>query len=163
MNNGTLTVTPAGLTVVAADASRAYGQSNPVFTASYVGFVNGETNTVLTGTLIFDRAPGTNVGSYLITPSGLTSDNYALTFHPGTLTITAPPPAILSLTGAGLGEALITWSVVSNASYRVQFKSDLNATNWTSLIGDVTASGSTASKTVSGTGPHRFYRIQVLP
>src|SRR5262249_32172208 len=38
-----LTVTPATLTVTAGDASRAYGVDNPAFSASYSGFVNGET------------------------------------------------------------------------------------------------------------------------
>ena len=32
---GTLTITPAPLTIAIADASRTYGQANPTFTASY--------------------------------------------------------------------------------------------------------------------------------
>src|SRR5436305_1852844 len=40
--NGQLTVTPASLTVTADDKSRQYGDANPVFTASYGGFKNGE-------------------------------------------------------------------------------------------------------------------------
>ena len=39
---GTLSVGPAELLVSANDASRAYGATNPVFTASYTGFVNAE-------------------------------------------------------------------------------------------------------------------------
>jgi hypothetical protein len=33
----------------------------------------------------------------LITPSGLTSSNYAITFNTGLLTITAPAPVVLPL------------------------------------------------------------------
>jgi hypothetical protein len=68
-----------------------------------------------------------------------------------------------SLTGAGTPNVVITWSAVSNVSYRIQYKSDLGATNWTDLIGDVLASGSTASKTDLRTTANRFYRVQVLP
>src|SRR5262249_51315924 len=37
-----ITIGKALLTVTAADATRAYGDANPTFTASYSGFVNGE-------------------------------------------------------------------------------------------------------------------------
>ena len=118
---------------------------------------------VLGGTLTLTRAPGENVGSYLITPSGLTSANYAITFNTGTLTITAPAPLILTLTSAGTNNVVITWSAVSNATYRVQHKGLLSITNWTDLAGDVVAAGSTASKTDLKTTTNRFYRVQVVP
>ena len=50
--NGQLAVTPATLTVTAGNTNRPYGAANPVFTASYLGFVNGDTTSVL------DRNPG---------------------------------------------------------------------------------------------------------
>jgi hypothetical protein len=40
---GTLTVNKAALTVVAADASRLYGDADPAFTTTLTGFVNGQT------------------------------------------------------------------------------------------------------------------------
>ena len=97
-NNGTLTVNPAPLSVLAANASRVYGQTNPVFTVTYSGFVNGETNTVLGGTLTYDCLAVTNspIGPYPIVPRGLTATNYSihftasfLTVLPNTLTVTA--------------------------------------------------------------------------
>jgi len=42
LGNGSLTVTGAVLTATANNASRAYGATNPVFTVSYNGFVNGD-------------------------------------------------------------------------------------------------------------------------
>ena len=86
---GTLTVSPVPLAVTANDASRAYGQTNPVFTATYIGFVNGETNDVLGGALVFTCSADTNspVGTYTIEPSGLTAANYSITFSNGTLTV----------------------------------------------------------------------------
>ena len=65
---GTLSVGPAELLVNANDASRAYGATNPVFTASYTGFVNGESNGVLSGSPLLSTLAGTNspVGTYAI-------------------------------------------------------------------------------------------------
>jgi hypothetical protein len=74
----------------------------------------------------------------------------------------AQQPVILSLTGAGTTNTVISWSAVSNVTYRVQYQNIL-AGNWTSLAPDVTADGSTASMVDSTTNvPTRFYRI-LLP
>jgi len=163
-NTGTLSVSQAALSVTADAKTKIYGAVDPAFTASYGGFVNGETAAALGGTLAFARAPGESVGSYLITPSGLTSTNYAISFNPGTLTITAARvPVILSLTAAGTAQVVITWNAVSNVTYRVQYKPDLNATSWTQLGGDVTATNNTASSADVLTTTNRFYRVQELP
>ena len=49
----TADITPAALTVTANDASKPVNTPNPQFTASYAGFVGGETPAVLNGTLAF--------------------------------------------------------------------------------------------------------------
>jgi MBG domain-containing protein len=162
-NTGTLSITPAALSVTAEAKTKTYGATDPVFTASYAGFVNNETVAVLGGTLTFTRAPGEDLGSYLITPGGLTSVNYNITFNTGTLSITPPAPMIISLSIVNASDFVITWGAVSNGNYRVQYKPDLNANNWIDLNGDITATGSTASKHDLPTGTMRFYRIQVLP
>lgn len=89
--NGSLTVTPAPLTVTASNANKtydgqAYSGGNGV---TYSGFVNNETKSVLGGTLGFaGSAQGaTNAGSFTITPQGLTAGNYILSFADGNLTI----------------------------------------------------------------------------
>jgi len=48
IQNGTLRITPASLTISAENKSRAYGATNPIFTATYVGFVNNENTNVIT-------------------------------------------------------------------------------------------------------------------
>lgn len=73
------------------------GAVDPVVKATHTGFVSGETAAVLGGTLIFSRAPGEGMGSYLITPGGLANGNYAIAFNTGALIITAPAPLILPL------------------------------------------------------------------
>ena len=96
---GTLTVNPAPLTVTANNASKtydglAYSGGNG---AGYSGFVNGETSSVLGGTLGYtgNSQGATNAGSYSIIPGGLTSGNYAITFDAGALTVN---PASLTIT-----------------------------------------------------------------
>ncbi len=96
---GTLTVDPAPLTVTAIDTTRRYGGINPAFRARYDGFVLGEDANALAGTLRITTpaSAGSPVGSYTLTPGGLTSGNYAITFAPGTLTV---DPAPLTITAA---------------------------------------------------------------
>ena len=97
-----LTVDPAALTVTADDATRTYGAANPAFTASFDGFVNGEGVGDLDGALAFvtDAGPRSNVGTYAVTPEGLTSGNYAISFVNGVLTV---DPARLTVTTAPAG------------------------------------------------------------
>jgi len=90
MSAAGLTVTKAPLSVTADDATKLPGAPLPAFTATYSGFVLAEGPAVLAGTLTF-TTPATAsspVGTYPVTPDGLTSDNYDITFVPGTLTVT---------------------------------------------------------------------------
>jgi hypothetical protein len=87
---GSLTINKAPLTVTANNAVKTLGAPNPTFTAGYGGFVLGQDESVLGGTLAF-TTPATAaspVGTYTLTPSGLTSPNYSITYVDGTLAIT---------------------------------------------------------------------------
>ena len=87
-----LIVMPKALTIMADDKTKVYdGMVYSPFTVSYAGFVTGEDNTDLGGALTFSgtATTATDVRSdYVITPGGLISDNYAITFVDGTLSIT---------------------------------------------------------------------------
>ena len=85
----TFTIAPAPLSVTADDKSITYGDEAPAYTETYSGFVGGENKDVLTGTLILSctYAKGNDAGTYPITPSGLSSTNYKITFVGGTLTV----------------------------------------------------------------------------
>jgi F0F1-type ATP synthase epsilon subunit len=96
VTNGIFTVTPAALAVTAQDKTKVYGAADPGFTAAYSGLVNGETSAVLGGSLTFSRVPGENVGAYAVTPAGLTSTNYAITFASGTLAISKAALTIMA-------------------------------------------------------------------
>ena len=89
-NNGSLTVTAAGLTVIANDASRVYGALNPPFTATLSGIQNGDNITATYATPATEVSP---VGSYAITPTLVDPSgklgNYTVTSTNGTLSVTA--------------------------------------------------------------------------
>jgi hypothetical protein len=87
--SGTLTVTPAPLTVTANNLTKIEGESNPQFTVSYSAFVLNQGPANLGGVLTFNTSATASSlpGIYAITPGGLTSTNYAITFVSGTLTV----------------------------------------------------------------------------
>jgi mucin-19 len=92
-----LTVNPAALTITADDKTKIFGTANPVFTASYSGFVYNENAAQLTSQpLITTTATTTSpVGQYPINVSDAASTNYTFTYVPGTLTIRPVPQAIV--------------------------------------------------------------------
>ena len=83
-------ITKAPLTVTAKDKEITYGDNPANDGVLYSGFVNNEDAGVLGGTLNYTYSYGQydNVGdAYTITPAGLTSDNYDITYVPGTLKV----------------------------------------------------------------------------
>ncbi len=168
--DGTLSVTPAPLLVQALNSSRPYGQTNPPFAATLTGFVNGENQGVLSGTLAFATPAQTNspLGQYPIIPSGLTATNYALSFSNGTLTITPAGGAggtnavniLLANSGRQAdGNFKLAALAVSGGTYLVEGTTDLK--NWTVLSTNVAdASGLIHYVDLQATNySRRFYRV----
>ncbi len=93
IQNGTLSVTPASLTVSANNMTRTYGAANPTFTGSIAGAVNGDS---FTETFTTAATQASSVANYPIVPaaSGPALGNYTPTINNGTLTIT---PAMLAV------------------------------------------------------------------
>lgn len=86
---GVLTITPRPLTVAANNLSKSLGLPDPVLTFLITAgdLVNGDQ---LTGNLL--REAGEGIGTFAIRQGTLSaSDNYTLTFVPGTFTINPPP------------------------------------------------------------------------
>jgi hypothetical protein len=90
--DGVLTITQAPLTVTAANASRLYGDPNPVFTGTIVGIKNGD---AITATYSSPATVTSDVGTYPIIPAlvdpTLKLGNYAVTSTNGVLTINPAP------------------------------------------------------------------------
>jgi hypothetical protein len=95
-NNGTLTIAPALLSVIANNKSRTYGAANPAFDGVLTGILNGDNITAIFTTT---ATPASPVGTYPITPALSDPDNklgnYTVTTNNGILTITS---ALLSVT-----------------------------------------------------------------
>ena len=86
----TVVVNRAPVTVAAVAASKTAGAADPALTATVSGMVNGEPASLISYTVA--RTAGELVGSYQIVPTGLAiQGNYAVTYVPATLTISAAP------------------------------------------------------------------------
>jgi hypothetical protein len=105
----TLTVNKAPLTVTANSTSMAVGAAIPAFTASYGGFLNGDSAAVLGGapSLTTTATSSSPAGTYPITASlgTLTAANYSFTFVNGTLSVVAAPAVSLTVTATLTGSA----------------------------------------------------------
>ena len=104
--DGTLSITPAALTIQANNASRMYYEDDPVFGFSCLGLVNNDDVQVLTKapTYVTDAIKTSSVGKYNITPSGAEAKNYAISYEPGELTITKRPLTVTSHCSRKYGE-----------------------------------------------------------
>ena len=168
----TATIAKAALTVTAEDKTVNYGEAAPEFTATYAGFVNNETAAVLTGTLVFDcdYSKGSNVGTYAITPKGLTAANYDITFVAGTLTVNkadaavSTAPTAKTLTYTGVAQALVQAGTamggtlqykLNDGTYAAEIPTAVNAGTYTvtyQVIGDANhydVAGTTLTITIS--------------
>ncbi len=86
-------VAKAPLTIRADNKRKQVGTPNPPLTATYIGFVNGDTPASLDVPPILSTTATTDspVGQYPITVTGAMDANYAITFIEGILTVTDEP------------------------------------------------------------------------
>ncbi len=141
------------LTVTVLNESREYGTANPEFAYVVSGtLVNGDTYaTAVTGVPVYSVAdsPNSPVGStFPINVSGLVSQNYTLTFVPGTLTIVnaATTTALTtSVTATQYGDPVTLTATVApiNATGTVVFS------NGSTVLGTATVSGGVATLSTS--------------
>jgi hypothetical protein len=165
--DGTLTVSKAELIAQAEDQSRLYGTTNPVFTISYSGFANGETAAVIdvpptASTLADTNSPS---GTYAITLSGGSDDNYALTLVDGIMTVTQAPVVGLGQRITAIeptnGVIVLTLEGISGETYHIQATPTLSPPIPWAVIGTNTAGTDGLSQfidTDTSLYPVRFYR-----
>lgn len=147
-----------------------------VLTNVYVVSSQPAPNTPLLGPI--ELAPGetkTFTGSYTVTANsnqqldtvtargmntckGVTTTATANCLGP----VVRSQPNITLVTVAD-GVATVTWTATPGTVYTLQWKANVADTNWVNVPGNVTASGSTASKSEAvGTNTQRFYRILIV-
>ena len=145
---GTLTITAAALTITAGDQQMTYGGVVPALTASYAGFVNGDTAASLTAapTCTTGATGGSPVGTYPIVCAGAIDANYSVGYAAGTLTIQQAPQAIAfgSLPDALLGDAPLTVAATGGGSG--------NPLTFSAGPGTVCLSSGTAGQTITLVG-----------
>ncbi|SPE54249.1 hypothetical protein SBV1_1780014 [Verrucomicrobia bacterium] len=122
---------------------------------------------VITWTPVPGQVPSTNVFATMVTaynPYGINSQ-YLSSINSFLVTVFPPgqPPIIESI-NVNRGLVTLTWSALTGATYRAQYRNRLTDLNWNDLAPDVTAQGSSASitDTPGGVG-QRFYRVVQLP
>ena len=96
--NGKLSVTKAPLTISGGTYTIKQGEALPTFVASYSGFMNNETESVLTKkpVLTTTATSGSAPGDYDVTVSGAEAQNYDISYTKGKLTITKADPVTIT-------------------------------------------------------------------
>lgn len=97
--NGTLIINPASLAVTGSNLSKSYGANLPDLKYSYSGLVNGDTESVFSGSLTTTATANSPVGSYPITVGSLAAgSNYNISFTNGTLSVTSSSLLVVTAT-----------------------------------------------------------------
>jgi autotransporter-associated beta strand protein len=95
-------ITPATLTVAVNTSSKFVTEADPVGYngVSPIGFVNGETIAVLSGSVSYSRASGNTAGSYELSATGLTANNgnYNIQYVPGKFNIIPADQLLVEIT-----------------------------------------------------------------
>ena len=159
-------INKAALTVKADDKNVVYGDDVPEYTVSYEGFVNNETKSVLGGKLDFSCAYVKNfstAGEFVIIPSGLTADNYNISFVKGKLTVgkkaltssLIADIAAMGYTGAAQTPAVVVkdgeTTLVEGTDYTVAYANNVNVGTAT-----VTITAVADSKKYTGSASKNF-------
>ena len=142
----TFPVAAAPLTVTASSPTAVYGAGVPAVTASYSGFVNGDSASTLSPapTCSTTATAGAGAGSYVTSCSGAVDPNYTIGYVTGTLTIARADQTIQIMTPAPA-------SASYGASFTVAATSSSGLTVGYASGGACSNSGATFTMT-SGTG-----------
>ncbi len=149
--NGSVTVTARSLTITASSGSFTYGGTVPAITASYSGFVNGDTSTSLTTqptcTTTATSTSPVSPPTYPSSCSGAADQNYTIGYVNGSVTINAAPVTATagSYSGVYNGSAQSPTACVLTGPYTT----GLNCTDNPSSVGPGVDSG-TVMPAVSG-------------
>ena len=148
--------TPA--TLVITNLSQVYdGKAHPV------GVVTSPAGLSVGLTYNNSPNPPTNTGTYQVVAT-LNDPNYYGTVTNTLVILPEAPFVILSLTGAGTTNAVVTWTSVSNRVYELHYQSVFGGA-WLPVATDIIATNTiTFATDTSGASDQRFYRVmQVAP
>lgn len=148
-------IAKAELTATADDKTVTYGDAVPEYSVTYAGWQGADGESVLTGTIAFacEYAPTSNVGEYVIVPSGVDAANYSITFVNGKVTANQAPLMITAEDKTvTYGDAIPTYtatyegwknqdneSVVSGLTYTCEYAPTSNVGEYTIVPSGATA------------------------
>jgi hypothetical protein len=94
----------------------------------------------------------------------LSVDNVAVTSLEARPRVVPNKPApVIESVALAQDSLVISWTAVSNQTYRLQFTEELGSTTWNDVLPDVLATGPTATTTNAvGNSPQRFYRVLLV-
>jgi hypothetical protein len=158
-------INPVILTVTANNQLKMCGQPNPVLTASYSGFINGEDASVLTSPATLDTTAtmSSAPGDYPITASSAAAVNYTMNYVNGTLVVAqAPQLSCASVPVNGTSQFIVSWSSVTGQNYQLECITNLATPTWTPVGNLLPGTGTTITVTNDMSGsPQGFFRLKV--
>ncbi len=149
--NGILTITKAPLTITAKSYTIKQGEALPTFEATYEGFKNNETASVLSAQprITTSATSASAPGTYDIVVSGASATNYDISYVKGTLTITKADEVVVTAKSYSreYGEANPTFEYTTSGATLSGTPSITCAATATSPVGeyDIVASKGTVT------------------
>lgn len=98
--DGTITVTPAPVTVTASSGTMLVGDEPPAITADYDGLKLGQTAPATLATCSTDATSASSVGTYTTTCADAEDDNYTFTYVDGSLEVEAALVTVTASSGS---------------------------------------------------------------
>jgi hypothetical protein len=162
-----LVINKALLTVTADNKNKICGQPNPPLTASYNGFVGGESANALSLPAVLNTtAIATScAGKYPITVGGAAAANYAIQYVDGTLqAYSAPQVSGASVSVNGTQQFVVSFPTIAGQTYQLEYTTDdLIVPKWTPLGTPFAGiDGIIAVTNNIGPTPKCFFRVEVL-
>jgi len=172
---GSFTINKANLIITAQPQTITNGTAVPTTTVAYAGFVNGETNTVLTTQPTVNSAQsgvvaaGTYSGNYTV--SGAAAANYAISYVSGTLTVNSATPVggTILITSYNFTNG-VPFTLVASGDKEQQYitQRSTNLTDWVNIVtngadGNGVINVADDFSDLGGNVPSPlFYRLQLL-
>jgi hypothetical protein len=153
----TATINPATLTITPDSKSMVYGGMLPTLTASYSGFVNGDTQSSLTTLPTLATVPVTSdVGSYAIKASGAADPDYTISYTDGTLTIAKADQTIIWSNPANIPVGTPLSATQLDATVSVVGPAQAGALTYTPSAGTVLGAGSGQTLSVTSAATNDY-------
>ena len=145
---GTLAIGKALLTITVNNQASVYGSALPTLTLSYSGFVNGDNSASLATqpTISTTATSASPAGTYALIASGAVDPNYAISYTPGTLTISKAALTVTADNQSSTYGAALPALTVSYSGF-------VNGDNVTNLTTAATASTTATAASPTGNYP----------